>query len=161
ANVAVAGMVQSQFNMDLYQGVLRVVSTDPWGSGLNYVQTFDASDLTQPAALDSCEFGDGEQLYATLFVGHSAFFVTYQRTDPFHGFEIGADGACAERSEFVVSGSNDFFRAVDGATRLIGIGSNDEDGSRPAVSLYDISRLDNPSPLLARAEVDAEGGWSE
>jgi hypothetical protein len=160
--VPVRGYVQDQFNMDLYNGVLRVVSQS-WLSGGNGVETFDAHDLGNITPLHACEFGAGQQLYATLFLGNKAFFVTYFRSDPFHAFSIGDDGACVERNEFIVSGWNDFLRPVAAGTRLIGVGSNDADTiPRPAVSLYDITDLDNANPLLARAEVESVASeWSE
>jgi hypothetical protein len=160
--VVTRGPVQSQFNMDMHNGVLRVVSSS-WDSSTNHVETFAAQDLTSITPLHSCTFGDGQQLYATLFLGNKAFFVTYLRQDPFHAFAIGDDGSCEERSEYVVSGWNDFFRPVAGETRLIGIGVDDADATvRPAISLYDITDLDNANPLLARASAQAiSGSWSE
>ena len=163
-SVVTQGRVQSQFNMDLYNGVLRVVSTDDWtGQSENAVETFDAHDIENVTRIDRCAFGDGQQLYATLFLENKAFFVTYFRQDPFHAFAIDDDGQCAEQNEFVVSGWNDFFRPVAGGTRLIGVGTDDADASRtPAVSLYDITDLRNQSPLLARATAGAlDWSWSE
>ncbi|MFW6369276.1 MAG: beta-propeller domain-containing protein, partial [Myxococcota bacterium] len=160
--VEVAGFVFTQFNMDLYEGVLRVVSGSRWGSEpTNYVQTFDASDFSDIQPIDQAEFGDGEDLYATLFLGNKAFFVTYRQVDPFHAFEITDEGLATEMSEFVVSGWNDYFRPVFAESRLIGIGKNDQEGNRQAVSLYDITDLSNPSPMLARAEVEMYWSWSE
>jgi hypothetical protein len=164
--IQVRGRVHSQFNMDLYNGVLRVVSGNRWGGGQgNWVQTFDASDFSRLSLIDEKTFGNpNEDLFATLFLGNKAFFVTYFRVDPFHAFEITDEGIATERTEFIVSGWNDFFRAVNGTTRLIGIGMNDDEGgsARAAVSLYDITDLDNPEPLMARAEVStARWTWSE
>lgn len=160
--VAVAGYVSNQFNLDLYNGVLRVVSGSRWGSEpTNHIETFDASDIHNLTRIDHKTFGDNEDLYATLFLGNKAFFVTYFRTDPFHAFEISDEGIATERSEFIVSGWNDFFRPVLGQERLIGIGVNDEQGRTMAVSLYDITDLSNPRPLLKRAEVAADSSWSE
>jgi hypothetical protein len=161
--IVVAGYVESQFNMDLYNGVLRVVSGSTWsGTRTNHIQTFNAADFSNLTLIDHETFGDDQSLFATLFVGNKAFFVTYQQVDPFHAFEITDEGDAIEHSEFIVSGWNDFFRAVQGAERLIGIGMNDENGTRKvAVSLYDITDLTNPSPMLARAEVEADYSWSE
>ncbi|HWN70471.1 MAG TPA: beta-propeller domain-containing protein, partial [Haliangium sp.] len=65
-----------------------------------------------------------------------------------------------EMAEYVVSGWNNFFRPVLDQTRLIGIGINDENGRQLAVSLYDITQLANPEPMITRAEVSGEeGGW--
>lgn len=160
--VQVAGFVQNQFRMDLYKGVLRVASGSQWGgSNTNHIQTYDASDLSSLTLLDEATYGDGEQLFATLFLGNKAFAVTYLRVDPFHAFTIEDDGTITEESELIVSGWNDFFRPAFDETRLIGIGINDEQGRSMSVSLYDITDLANPNPLVARAEVQADYSWSE
>jgi len=163
AAVPVQGMVQSQFNMDLYNGVLRVVSTSNFGNSSNAVETFDARDIQNVTRLDSCAFGSNQQLYATVFLENKAFFVTYFRQDPFHAFSIGDDGQCQEQNEFIVSGWNDFLRPVAGGTRLVGVGTDDAADSRtPSVSLYDITDLSNRNPLLSRASAGAlDWSWSE
>ncbi|MBK8012732.1 MAG: beta-propeller domain-containing protein [Deltaproteobacteria bacterium] len=162
-SVVVEGLVANKYNMDVYGDVLRVVSANSWGSNgnTNHIETFDAHDIAQLTRIDYKTFGQGENLYATLFDGEKAFFVTYRRVDPFHAFQIGDDGMIVEKSQFIVSGWNDFFRAVHDGGRLVGIGRNDENGSKLAVSLYDVTDLENPSPLLARQEIDLSWGWSE
>ncbi len=160
--VAVAGQVYSQFNMDFHGGVVRVVSGRGWGNyAVNTLQTFEASDPSDVAAIDTATFGAGENLFATLFLGNRAFAVTYLRVDPFHAVEISDEGLITPRAEFEVSGWNDFFRAVEGDSRLIGIGVDDQVGRTLAVSLYDVSDLANPEPLLARERVAAENASSE
>ncbi|AKU92979.1 beta-propeller domain-containing protein [Vulgatibacter incomptus] len=161
--VQVAGRVANQFNMDLYNGVLRVVSGRTWGTSgnANHLETFDATDIANLRRIDSKNFGVNEDLYATLFVGNSAFFVTYERRDPFHAFEIRDDGVATEKSQFIVSGWNDFFRPTFGGDRLIGIGTEDTGGRTMAVSLYDTTNLENPQPLVQRATVAVSSSWSE
>jgi hypothetical protein len=158
-DVPVRGEVRNLFNIDLYNGVLRVVSSD-WGA--NYVETFDADDLRFINAIDAHTFGEGEDLYATLFLGNKAFFVTFRQIDPFHAFLIGDDGQITEMSEFEISGWNDFFAPVFGGDRLIGIGIDNAGGPTTlAVSLYDATDLANPEPLVDRVTVGADGSWSE
>ena len=162
--VTVRGRVQNKFNMDVHGTVLRVVSGNSWSSttNTNHVETFDASDIHNLKPIDHATFGDNEDLYATLFMEEAAFFVTYRRVDPFHAFEVTPQGMLDEKSEFIVSGWNDYFRPVSAKTRLIGIGKNDENGrSTMAVSLYDITDLTNPNPLITRAEVALDRSWSE
>ncbi len=162
AEVATEGIVANKTNMDLYKNVLRVASGGSWsGVRANHLQTWDVTDIQHPQPIDHDGFAPGEDLYATLFLGNKAFFVTYQRVDPLHAFHISDAGVAEARSEYVISGWNDFFRPVYDETRMIGIGMNDEDGRTMAVSLYDITDLDDPDPFVARAEVDAEHSWSE
>jgi len=161
--VGVEGWIESQFNMDYHEGVLRIVSAGSrWGSDWsNHLQTFDASDASHLIEIDAASFGANEDLFATIFLGNRAFFVTYRRVDPFHAFEISDDGVITPGAEFVVSGWNDFFRPVLDDSRLIGIGVDDEGGQTLAVSLYDVTEITNPEPLLARERVAADGSWSE
>jgi hypothetical protein len=160
--VTTSGYVQSQFHMDFDAGMLRVFSGPRWSNGqASHLQTWDASNLSALVALDDEPFGTGDNLYAAIFLGNEAFAVTYLRVDPFHAFSIGADGQITEVSEFEVTGWNDFFRPVLDDTRLIGIGVNDENGRSLAVSMYDITNLANPDPMIARAEIaGTSGGWS-
>jgi hypothetical protein len=50
---------------------------------------------------------------------------------------------------------------VLGDSRLIGIGVDDAGGRTLAVSLYDVTEITNPEPLLARQRVAADNSWSE
>jgi hypothetical protein len=160
--VTTAGYVQSQFHMDFYQGTLRVFSGPRWGGGVSsHLETWNAFDLAALTAIDDETFGTGDNLYAAIFRGNKAFAVTYLRIDPFHAFSIDDAGQVTEVSEYEVTGWNDFFRPVLDDTRLIGIGINDENGWQLAVSMYDITNLSNPDPLLARVEVSgSSGGWN-
>ncbi len=162
AEIVVSGMVNHKSNMNLYQGVLRVVSGSSWsGTQTNHLETFDVTDIQNPVAIDHDTFGEGESLFATLFLANKAFFVTYERVDPFHAFWIDDQGQASEKAEYVISGWNSFFRPVFAETRLLGIGVNDEGGNTMAVSLYDITDISNPDPFIARAEVSADSSWSE
>lgn len=161
--ITVEGMVQNKHNMNVHGNIMRIVSGNNWSSSTNtnHVQTFDVSDISRIVPLEHETFGHGESLFATLFLGEKAFFVTYERVDPFHAFEITNAGRITERAEFIVSGWNDFFRPVLNETRLVGIGKNDQNGTTMAVSLYDITNLSNPRPMLDRDEIDLSWSWSE
>lgn len=160
--VEVRGYVTNKYNMDVHGDMLRIVSGSTWGNGrTNHVQTFDASDIHNLEEIDHATFGDDMDLYATLFMGNKAFFVTYRRVDPFHAFEITDEGLIYEHSEYIISGWNNYFRPVYGGDRLIGIGVNDENSRTMAVSLYDTTDLANPEPFIARQEVAATSSWSE
>lgn len=161
ATVSVIGRVAKKSDMSMQGDILRVVSGNTWSSttNANHVETFNYSDLQNPIAVDAKTFGRGEDLYATLFLGNAAFFVTFEQVDPFHSFSISDTGVLVEESEFIVSGFNTWFRPVSDNSRLIGIGVDDKNGNRsPAVSLYDIEDLKNRNPLVDREEVTTS--WS-
>lgn len=163
ASVRLEGMINNKTNMDLHRGILRAASGNSWGNNgnTNHLETFDVSDMDNPTRVDHDTYGDGENLFATLFLGNKAFFVTYRRVDPFHAFEIDDDGNATEMSEYVISGWNDYFRPVFDEHRIIGIGMDDDGGRTMAVSLYDITDLENPEPFITRAHVEANYSWSE
>lgn len=160
-----AGQVHNQFNMDYRDGILRIVSGRRWGTSdnENHLETFDASDPANVVPIDAVAFGTNEDLFATLFLGHRAFAVTYFRIDPFHTFEISDAGVITPGAHFEVSGWNNFFRAVFDDSRLIGIGTDDQGTRSLAVSLYDVSDISNPQPLLDRERVvagtDSVANW--
>ncbi len=160
--VPVDGYVRRKNDLHIEGDVLRVVSAD-WRSG-SVVSTWNISDLQEPAAIDSARFGEGEDLYASLFMSDRAFFVTYRRVDPFHAFSISPEGLIEERAEFVISGWNDFFRPVFDDARLVGVGQDDQAGAEGraiAVSLYSTD-LELASPFIGRAAGDLSGwSWSE
>ncbi len=163
-SITVKGQVRNKFNMHLQDNILRIVSGNSWGSAtnVNHVETFDASDISNITPIDHESFGENEDLYATLFMEDRAFFVTYRRTDPFHAFSITPTGQLQEESEFIISGWNDYFVPVSQKSRLVGIGKNDENGRNTmAVSLYDVTDLTNPNPLITRAEIELDHSWSE
>ncbi len=161
-SVEVEGQIQDKHNLHYHDGILRVVSGATWGgTRTNHVQTYDASNIQSLQRLDHKTFGDGERLEATLFMEDQAFFVTYFQVDPFHAFSIGPMGQLEQKSEFVVSGWNDFFVPTHDGDRLVGIGMNDQNGRTMAVSLYDITDLSNPDPMITRKEIDLRWSHSE
>lgn len=157
STVETVGMVQKKTDMSLYGNILRVVSGRSGSTNSNHLQTWDVTDMAAPVAVDHDSFGDTEDLYATLFLGNSAFFVTFMQTDPFHAFEIDDSGVATEHAEYIISGWNDFFKPAFDQTRIVGIGMGDEG---LAVSLYDTA-LDNDAPFIARAELGADVWGSE
>jgi hypothetical protein len=159
--VEVRGYVANKYNMDLDGDVLRVVSGAAWGNfRTNHLQTYDASNFSRLIEIDHVTFGDNENLFATLFLGEKAFCVTYRQVDPFHAFHISPEGIITEKTEYIISGFNTYFRAIEGGDRLLGIGIDDEEGRTLAVSLYDTS-LENPTPFIERKHVDADWSWGE
>lgn len=161
--ITARGIVENKFNMDAYNGILRVVSGATWsGTRENHLETFSLAQLSAPKAIAHCSFGGGESLFATIFLENKGFFVTYLRQDPFHAFSIDDQGRCEEHTQFIVSGWNDFLRPTLDDTRLVGVGSNDTSGRRTvSVSLYDTTNLDNPNPMLARADLSLDNSYSE
>lgn len=155
----VAGTVTGAAAMDLFHGVLRVVSRTTTSSTetIFALQTFDATDLDNLAAVDRLDFSQNQELKTVLLLGNKAFAVTYwvqEYVDPFHAFDLLDDGSIVERLDLLEEGWTSRLVPVLGDSRLIGVGVSSEFSGTPAVSLYDVSDLSNPSPLLTRVEVE-------
>ena len=163
ASVTAAGYVKSKTNMDLEGSILRIASGGQWtGGGANYIQTFNVSDIHNPLPVDQKSFGDGQDLYATLFLPDKAFCVTYRRVDPFHAFEISRRGPDHPAERVRRLGLERLLLGRSSATRAsIGIGMDDQNGRKLAASLYDITDLTNPNPLISRASIEFDYSWSE
>lgn len=178
-DIPIAGRIYNKSNMDLYNGILRVVSGSQWQDNVNHLQTFDVTDINNPIAIDHDRFGENDELEDALFLNNKAFFVTKFRQAPFHAvepqdsthvvdlqtpihaFEIDDKGNAAEKTEYAISDWNVFFRAVSSQTRLIGIGIDEKNGFNMVVNLYDINDLLDPNPLVAHAELNIEEIRSE
>ncbi|NLN63460.1 MAG: hypothetical protein GX146_11360 [Myxococcales bacterium] len=153
-----AGTVRKKTDMSVHGDILRIVSGNQSGSmGTNYVETWNVADLDNPVAVDQKSFGAGENLYATLFLGNKAFFVTFLQVDPFHAFDIDDDGVITEKNEYVISGWNDFFKPAFNDERIVGIG---RDNNALAVSLYNTD-IELSDPFIARESLDNLWGDSE
>lgn len=156
--VTVEGRINNQFNMDYYDGILRVVSGSRWGgTRTNHLQTFDG-DIDNLVEVDHCEFGEGQSLFSTIFLEDRAFFQTALRANSFHAFSVGPDGQCEKKTESEIPVRNNFFTPVFEDSRLIGIGINKKEGRKVAASLFDTD-LTTSGSLLAQSDV--EYSWSD
>ncbi|OGQ22086.1 MAG: hypothetical protein A2138_17255 [Deltaproteobacteria bacterium RBG_16_71_12] len=149
--------------MDLFHGVLRVVART-WGTweDVSALQTFDATDLDDLAPVDRLDFGEGEQLVESLFVGNRAFFISYVMfgyVDPLHTVELADDGLIKDHTEVVIPFWTNRLVPVLGDSRLIGVGADGELSGAPVLSLFDPGAAANP--LLASAEPEVGDGTSD
>ncbi|MBI1948290.1 MAG: beta-propeller domain-containing protein [Deltaproteobacteria bacterium] len=167
-NANVAGRPWGASSMDLFHGVLRVLShaTEPAGAmdPIFALQTIDATDPDALAPIERFDFGRNEELKTILFLGNKAFAVTYwvqEYVDPLHIFALYDDGTIVARPEVMEQGWNRRLVPVLGDTRLVGVGVSSEFSGTPTVSLYDAYDLSNPSPMLARVEVEVGNATSD
>lgn len=150
--------------MDLYDGMLRVFSGPPWTISTQYLEIWDASNLDDLTLVDQEAFGEDETLFGAIFLDDRALATTYRHTGPFsstgafHAFTIDENGDATKVGEFTAPGWNHFLQPVLDGTRLIAIGTDDRDGTQLTISLYDITDVTNPAPLIKRQEIGFAGG---
>ncbi|HVH43413.1 MAG TPA: beta-propeller domain-containing protein [Labilithrix sp.] len=162
ADVPVAGQINNRWQMDEYQGVLRVVSQfgSGWGGGsVNpKVQTFTVASATSVTPLGSTELilPVPESLRSVRFDGVRAYAITAQRTDPLFTIDLSNPATPKQAGELEMPGW--IFHMEPRGDRLVGFGYEDTNGSsRLAVSLFDVSDLTKPT-MLKRVAFGAGSG---
>lgn len=164
ASVPVAGQINSRWQMDEYQGVLRVVSQFQNGWNGNAaavnpkVQTFtiQSSSSITPLGTTELKLPSPESLQSVRFDGPRAYAITSQRTDPLFTVDLSAPATPKQAGELVMPGFL-FFMEPRG-DRLVGFGYDDTNRSAAnlAVSLFDVADLANPKML---SRVSFGSGW--
>ncbi len=164
ADVSIAGQINSRWQMDEFNGVLRVVSQHGtgWGnSGINpKVETFTIASSNNITPLGSTELiiPKPEQLRSVRFDGPRAYAITAERKDPLFTIDVSNPAAPAQKGELSMPGW--IFYMEPRGDRLVGFGYDDTVASnaKVAVSLFDVTDLAKPSMLK---RVTFGEGWSQ
>jgi hypothetical protein len=160
ASVEVAGQIQSRWQMDEYEGALRVIS-QPWAWSSDApptIETFSvasASDIT-PLASVAMTLPRPETLQSVRFDGTRAYAITFEQTDPLFTIDLVDPAAPQQRGELEIPGW--VYHMEPRGDRLLALGfdQGNADGSIN-VSLFDVADLDQPT-LLSR--VAFGGDWA-
>ncbi|HMJ14608.1 MAG TPA: beta-propeller domain-containing protein, partial [Polyangiaceae bacterium] len=161
ASVRADGQITSRWQMDEYQGVLRVVS-QPWqwtqDTTVPTVQTYQVHSSNQltPLGKLALRLPRPEQLQSTRFDGTRAYAITAQRTDPLFTIDLSDPARPRQAGELEMPGF--IYHMEPRGDRLIGLGF-DQQNTQGAlhVNLFDVSNLDNPT-LIRR--VNFGGSWA-
>lgn len=163
ADVAVAGQINSRWQMDEHAGVLRVVSQFQNGAGgtaINpKVQTFTVASASSVTPLGSTELvlPKPEMLQSVRFDGERGYAITSERTDPLFTIDLSNPAAPKQAGELSMPGW--IFHMEPRGDRLVGFGYDGPGRDSPlAVSLFDVSKLDKPTMLK---RVTFGSGWSQ
>ena len=153
STLQVPGRIPSEFHLDVRAGLLRLVYGPPEpddGSTLA-LYTIGADALAFSGATDP--IAPGEALFATRFVGDTAYLVTFERTDPLWVVDLSDATAPAVVGELEVPGWSELLFFND--QRLFAVGIDDQPApgeswaQRVAVSLFDVADPTDPR-LLTR-----------
>ncbi|HEX2730180.1 MAG TPA: beta-propeller domain-containing protein [Polyangiaceae bacterium] len=159
AKFDIGGQVSNRWQMDEYDGVLRVISQPGgWGSSNTpVVETFDvnsASDI-QPLGSLAIQLPQQENLQSVRFDGPRAYAVTVYATDPLFTFDLSDPANPRQMGDIVVPGSIYYMEPRGERVYAIGFDNTNEAGALTA-SLFDVSDLEAPA-LLER--VNFGGDW--
>ncbi len=161
ASVEVAGSIASRWQMDEFDGVLRVIS-QPWGWSSDAppaVETFtvtSASEVTPLASLPMT-LPRPESLQSVRFDGPRAYAITFEQTDPLFTLDLSDPAHPVQTGELEIPGW--IYHLEPRGDRIVALGF-DASSSQGAinVSLFDVSDLAAPS-LISR--VGFGGAWAD
>ncbi len=166
ANVPVAGQINSRWQMDEHENVLRVVSQygDGWrgpdGTINPRVQTFQIASSQSIAKIGETQLilTKPETLRSVRFDGTRAYAITAERTDPLFTIDLSIPAQPKQAAALEIPGW--IFHMEPRGDRLVGFGYDapQSDGTPLAVTLFDVSDLSNPKELK---RVAFGKGWSQ
>lgn len=146
----VPGTIEDSFSMDEYKGYLRIV-TSRWGLSeggnadggvsqrTNGIYVLDAG-MRIVGKVEG--LARNEEIKAARFMGETAYFVTYENTDPLFSADLSDPEKPEILGELKVTGFSDYLH-VYGENRLLGIGweTDPDTGERLGLklSMFDIS----------------------
>lgn len=161
ATLQVAGQVNSRWQMDEYDGVLRVIS-QPFDADLSVpprVETFSvaSSDELTPLGSVAMSLPRPERLASVRFDGERAYAITVEKGDPLFTIDL------SDPAEPVQAGTLEMpgwvYHMEPRGDRLVGVGyDQDNPEGAAAVSLFDVTDLKAPT-LLSRANFGGDGAW--
>jgi hypothetical protein len=159
AEVPVAGQIDSRWQMDEYEGVLRVIS-QPFAWRLDVapeIQTFrvTSSQTITPLGRATMTLPQPERLQAVRFDGTRAYAITFQQIDPLFTIDLADPANPRQVGELVMPGW--VYHMEPRGDRVLGLGfdQGNPEGSI-TVSLFDVSDLENPTML---DRVNFGGDW--
>lgn len=161
ASVEIQGEVADRYKMDVWQDVLRVV-TSSWNQGQRavHVTTVDLSTPTESLPImgsTEIEGAAGETLFATRFDGPKGYVVTFLIKDPLFVLDLSNPADPKVLGELIVPGWSTHIEPR--GDRLIALGVDDTGGRQVSVSLFDVSDPAGPS-LVDRVSLGSDWSWS-
>ena len=158
AEVEVAGQIESRWQMNEHDGVLRVVSQAQRWDEPPVVETFavESADSVTPLGRLEMELPRPESLMSVRFDGDRGYAVTFERTDPLFVIDLSDPADPVQRGELEIPGW--LYHMEPRGDRLFAIGFDDEGDRSLAVSLFDVSDMDAPT-MIDRVHFGAQWGW--
>ncbi len=159
----VEGTLLSQWSMDEYEGVLRVVVTDEnpwWGSSEapdTAVVTMQrrGNELVELGSVDG--LGKNERVYAVRFIQDKGYVVTFRQVDPLYVVDLSDPANPEVAGELKINGYSAYLHPI-GEDLLLGVGQDATDEGRTLgtqVSVFDVSDPTNPRRLSRMTFEDA------
>jgi hypothetical protein len=160
AQAEAEGQITSRWQMDEYDGVLRVISQPPdWDlTKPPVVQTWTVGQQNEltPLGRTTLVLPRPEQLQSVRFDGPRGYAITFERTDPLFTIDLSNPAVPVQKGELEMPGF--LYHMEPRGDRLVGLGfdQGNAEGSL-TVSLFDVSDLAAPTML---DRVNFGGDWA-
>ncbi len=160
ASVTVAGQIESRWQMDEHEGVLRVISQPfAWRTDMvPVIETFSiesSEKLTELGQL-SMKLPRPERLQTVRFDGERAYAITFEQTDPLFTIDLSDPAFPKQAGELEMPGWVYYMHPA--GERVLGLGFDQGNSSGGlTVSLFDVSDLSSPAML---DRVNFGGQWA-
>lgn len=144
----VPGVVANRFFADESGTAFRIVTQAFLSGSVATEVSLYVYDVTNPddiTRLAKLPIVQNESLRAVRFDGPRGYAVTFEQVDPLFVLDLSDAGNPKLAGQLEVPGFSTFL--FPRGERLIGVGFDDTDGFRPAVSLYDVSNPGSPAQL--------------
>lgn len=166
ASGKVKGTLHSQFSLDEYDGVLRVVVTDnsPWwrGSGTPTTSVVTmrrtGERLNRIGAVGG--LGKNEQVYSVRFIGDRGYVVTFRQVDPLYVIDLSNPRQPRVTGELKINGYSAYLHPI-GDELILGVGQDATDEGRTTgtqISVFDVSDPANP---IRMSRLTFDGAYSD
>jgi len=160
ASVQVAGSIESRWQMDEHEGVLRVISQpwQWWSDSPPQIQTFTVTSASEVTALGSLDMTlpRPETLQAVRFDGPRAYAITFEQTDPLFTIDLSDPATPQQVGELEIPGWVHHMEPKGDRILALGFDRDNAEGAIN-VSLFDVSDFANPA-LVSR--VNFGGDWA-
>jgi hypothetical protein len=163
ATVPVNGQIESRWQMDEYQGVLRVVSQSgsTWANGpAPVVETFrvQSAQVLQPLGKLALTLPARENLKSARFDGPRGYAVTFLQTDPLFTIDLSDPAAPKQAGEIQMPGYLYYLEPRGDRVVALGIDNNDT-ANGLTVTIFDVANIYAPT-LLSRANFGGRRNWT-
>ncbi len=177
ASGSVPGSLDSQFNMDEFDGNLRVVTTtygQSWSEYTDKAKGFTNYIWKDPVSANGlyvldgslkiigsvADLAPGEQVYSARFDGAIGYFVTFRQVDPLFAVDLSDPTKPTVLSALKIPGFSEYLH-VWGEGRLFGLGmsADPETGRTDGMKLTMFDTTD-PTNVTVKHELKLDTNWS-
>ena len=142
---SVQGEIYDTFAINEYEHTLRVLTTsyDTNGTPSNNLYLLD-KDLLLTGTLHN--IAPGEEIYAARYFGNTAYFITYENTDPLFAADLSDPDNPVLLGQLEITGFSEYLHFW-GKDKLLGIGyeTDPETGNRKGLKLVMFDKIGRAS----------------